>query len=90
MNTTARRLLTVTTGALLALVVLTSTALAYPAGDGPPMGGSPPESRLNAATTASGSPLWVFLLVVAVTAAVAVLATLTVLRVKQRVVVPAH
>jgi len=90
MITTARRLLTVTTGALLALVALTSTAFAYPPSDGPDMGGSPPELRLKAATTASGSPLWVFLLVIAVTAALAVLATLTVVRLKQRVVVPAQ
>src|SRR4051812_6862343 len=81
-NRIARRLATLLAAGFLttvALVVFGSpAAFAYPAPDGPDMHGSPPTLPDSPAT---GSPAWVFLLVVAVTAVVAVMSTLTVVRI---------
>jgi hypothetical protein len=79
----ARRLLTIASGSLITFATLTSTAFAYPAPDGPDMGGGVPEAPTSTAAS-SGSPIWVFLVVVAVTAVVAVFATLTILSIKHR------
>ena len=82
-----RPILKIATAALtlsIAFAPWASEALAYPAGDGPDMHGGVPGGAPSAA--AAGMSMWTFLIVVAVTAVVAVLSTLTVLRTSGRIV----
>ena len=69
--------------ALVAVAAFAPAALAYPAPDGPDMQGGAPSVP---AAVDTGSSIWTFVLVASVTAVVAILATLVVLRASGRIV----